>query len=246
MGCSEKSGCEYYTYYYLESEPYYETCVLLSSLQPPVQDCPSFVTGPLHCDQPADCSFLYNGHNHTHLIFTEPGVNITFSTIGGSYFTECQLRVLAVGGGGKSGNDAGYVGGGGGSGYIQYHTQTILSGSPAQISVMVGNHGEASTINMVTGDTIQADPGQDGYYDGEDHGGDGQYKLDCYIAGYDCGGGGGGVLVDGAGPGVEEENNRGEAQWSNGKGYGGGGTGSSSNDGNGHSGVIILEIFGAN
>merc|ERR1712179_85047 len=162
--CRDKSGCEYYTYY-LETDPNYGTCFHLKSLEPPVQDCPSCVTGPKQCDGPADCSFHYEGHNHTHLMFTEPGVDITFSTSGGSYFTdtECQIRVLAVGGGGL-----GYHGGGG-SGYIQYNTRTISG--PALISVMVGDHGEASTFFMGnTGWRLRAEHGQDG---GNNWGGDG-------------------------------------------------------------------------
>ena len=63
---------------------------------------------------------------------------------------------------------------------------------------------------------------------------------------YNHGGGGGGVLVDGAGPDVEEENKRGETLWSHGQGYGGGGTFHSSSDRYGHSGVIILEIVEGN
>merc|ERR1719153_1283734 len=184
--CSEKFGCQYYTYYYLKS------CFLLSSLKPPIQDCPSCVTGPLHCDQPADCSFLYDGHNHTHLIFTEPGVNITFSTSGGSYFSECQLRVLAVGGGGDGYYACGGGSGGGGSGYIRYNTQTI---SGSQISVMVGDHDQASTaINMDTGDTVLARPGGlpgGNHYVGF-HGGDGYSGGGgrCYCNGGSVGGDG--------------------------------------------------------
>jgi len=152
---------------------------------------------------------------------------------------------------------------------------------------MVGDHGEASTIYMETGDIVRAEHGRDGYYhfgsfyggdgysggggwdncNGGSAGGDGEcrfdagsgtgedvtsYKLDNYVVtpgaggeyyhaygSYSCGGGGGGVLVDGAGPGVEG------AMQSNGQGYGGGGTVHKNTDYHGHSGVIILEIFGA-
>ena len=55
--CGDRSGCEYYTFY-LEDDPYYGSCLLLSSLEPPIQDCPSCVTGPLQCEGAADWSLL--------------------------------------------------------------------------------------------------------------------------------------------------------------------------------------------
>jgi len=256
--------------------------ILLFILLPLGISCLNVIESPVKCasnntacdNQPADCSFLYDGHNHTHLIFTKPGVNITFSASG----SNCEVRALAVGGGG-SGYGISNTGFGGGSGYIKYYTQPIPG--PAKISVMVGDHGEASTIYMETGDIVRAEHGQDAHHDGGLSGGDGysggggygdcrggsdgsdgecsmdgagsgtgedvtSYKLDNYVVSpgagghYDnCGGGGGGVLVDGAGPGVEG------AMQSNGQGYGGGGTVHKNTDYHGHSGVIILEIFGA-
>merc|ERR1719334_143838 len=265
--CIEKSSCEYYTFY-LDANPNYGTCVLLSSLLPPIQDCPTCVTGPRQCE---DCSFLYEGKNLTQMMFTEPGINISLSTNGlSSIFSECQLRVLAVGGGGYGSH------GGGGSGYIHYYTQT-LSDSPTQISLRVGDCDEASTININTGNTLVAAAGQrdggagysggggNGACEGGSDGGAGEcgnggsgtgedvtsyilqnYQLSPgagaqyhYSGGYYWGGGGGGVLVNGAGPGVEERNNKERAQWSDGQGYGGGGTIYS-----GASGVIIVEIIG--
>merc|ERR1712013_135877 len=243
--CRNEPGCEYYTFY-LEDDPYYGTCFLLSSLQPPIQDCPTCVTGPRNCDGPADCSFLYDGVSQTHLMFTMPG---------------------------GYGYNGGSNGGGGGSGYIQYHTQPLLS--ETEISISVGDHDEESTININNGDNLVASAGDRGSRDGGggagysgggghgscnggSHGGDGEcsdggsgtgedittytlqnYQLSpgtggqYYHGSYYHGGGGGGVLVDGAGPG---EDNRGRAVGSNGQGYGGGGTA-----GSGHSGVIILE-----
>jgi len=189
--CGKTSGCEFYTFY-LEDNPYHGTCVLLSSLQPPLQDCPTCVTGPRHCDGPGLCQFLYDGKTETHLMFTEPGVNISFSTTSGSFFTECQLRVLAVGGGAKGGY------GGGGSGYIQYHTQTI-SDSKTQIIVVVGDHDQASTINIDNGDTVVAAAGRG--VDGYSGGGGGKESYDgCYggSAGGDgeCSNGGSGTGED--------------------------------------------------
>ena len=82
-------------------------------------------------------------------------------------------------------------------------------------------------------------PGAGGgyYYSG---GAGGEYY---YSGGKYFGGGGGGVLINGDGPGVELEDNKG--LWSDGQGYGGGGTYGSTGD-NGKAGVVIVEIITEN
>ena len=95
-----------------------------------------------------DCGFLYDGTLHTSLLFTDPNAKVIihtwlFSAI--IFFTlkvelvstsaNCQLRALLIGGGGWN-----FIGGmstgGGGSGYLQYHTQAISGNS--EIQLMVG------------------------------------------------------------------------------------------------------------
>ena len=63
-------------------------------------------------------------------IFTQPGVEVELSSL--SVQTPCQLRVLAVGGGGNGAL------GGGGSGYVQYFSQTLTS-TPSKIKLTVGD-----------------------------------------------------------------------------------------------------------
>ena len=90
----------------------------------------------------------------------------------------CQLRFLAVGGGGR-----GYYSGGG-SGYIRYGSTTIESGSEGAVIIAdVGDHKEASTIS-INGGMYKAESGKDrkggdnesnqggdGYSGGGDHSG---------------------------------------------------------------------------
>ena len=59
-------------------------------------------------------------------IFTQPGVEVELSSL--SVQTPCQLRVLAVGGGGNGAL------GGGGSGYVQYFSQALTS-TPSNIKL---------------------------------------------------------------------------------------------------------------
>ena len=188
--CREKAGCEIYTFY-LEDDPYHGSCLLLSSLQQPIQDCPSCVTGPSQCDAAADCRFsIYYQPDTTYLMFKNIGRNDTLTTNGGSYFAECELRVLAVGGGGY-GAAPGKGYGGGGSGFIQYYTQTYRH--KTEISLIVGDHDEASTININTADdTLVASAGQ---YGGSIYGGDG----------YSGGGGGGSNAYNGGSDGGDGE-----------------------------------------
>ena len=88
---------------------------------------------------------MYNGETHESLEFTDPGVMINVTTTN-PLLGECQLKVLAIGGGGY-GN--GY--GGGGSGYIQYLNKTLTAST--SISLTVGNYRESSIVN-INGETV--------------------------------------------------------------------------------------------
>ena len=70
----------------------------------------------------------------------------------------CQLRALLIGGGGWN-----FIGGlstgGGGSGYLQYHTQAISGNSEIQLMVGADRHPSNITIN---GELIEAAPGHNG------------------------------------------------------------------------------------
>ena len=70
----------------------------------------------------------------------------------------CQLRVFLIGGGGWS-NTPGFASGGGGSGYLQYHTQAISGNS--EIQLMVGAARQPSNIT-INGELIEAAPGHSG------------------------------------------------------------------------------------
>ena len=103
----------------------------------------------------------------SHMMVTEPGVEVELNTI--ASISICELRILAVGGGGYG------SWGGGGSGFIRYFTKTLTS-SPELIKMTVGEKEKASKV-IITGKTIWAYKGDHGR---DDVGGDGY-----------CGGGGG-------------------------------------------------------
>ena len=93
----------------------------------------------------------------------------------------CTLRFLAVGGGGKGQGSASKSCSGGGSGYLQYRSISVSSGT--KISAEVGDYGEPSTV-VINGRSTVANPGgRDGYsgggyggYNGGTDGGDGECK----------------------------------------------------------------------
>ena len=118
--CDKVQGCNFYTFY-LEDDPNYGACYLLSSLIQPLEECITCVTGAVDCENFDDCGFELsnNGTKQTHMMFTEPGVRVDVNI--GVSISKCQLRMLAVGGGGDGLNC------GGGSGYIQYVKQAEYS-----------------------------------------------------------------------------------------------------------------------
>ena len=88
--------------------------------------------------------------------------------------SDCQVRILLIGGGGTA-TGTKYGGGGGGSGFIEYRTLDIVRLSTFQVHV--GDTGEASSViySVTTVDATHflANPGQDSYQKGNYYGGNG-------------------------------------------------------------------------
>ena len=266
--CGATNNCSFYTYFKREEmNADAKMCILMSSVKEPLQQCDSCVTGPVDCQEYQACSLLYNGESHQHLMVTDPGLNIVVTV---PHVFGCQMRVLAIGSGGRGGIS------GGGSGYIQY--QSVFLNRDTLISLNVGERGEASTI-MINGQIIEASSGHDGgngnggdgysggggdvHCNGGSDGGDGEgsdqynggrgagddvtsYKFDNFIlspgegGGYRCNG----YYYGGGGGGVlvnyEGPNRVSECR---GEGYGGGGYGGfPEGDFDGLQGVILMEL----
>ena len=171
-------------------------------------------------------------------MFTMPGLDINV-TAPPFLFSECQLRVLAIGGGSEADS------GGGGSGNIQCFSETLITDTTDGYS---GGGGY--------GNNSGCDGGSDGS-DGEDcsygEGGHGTgddvtaYKMENFVLTPGAGGnyyytgwyygGGGGVLVNGEGQQQDSLNQV--------EGYGGGGgyrRVSGVTHGYGLPGVILMEV----
>ena len=127
-----------------------------------------------------EISFQFNRS----LMFTEPGLNINV-TARPFLSSGCQLRVLAIGGGGE-GNS-----GGGESGYIQFHSETFTADT--FISLTVGDPSQSSSFT-VNGQAVTAAPGYD-YVSNSYQGADG----------YSGGGGSGSPGCDGGTDGHDGE-----------------------------------------
>ena len=157
--CISTPNCSYYTYFTAQDSHFPELCFLLSSLEDPVTVCPHCLTGPRDCqeEEPA-CQLEYEGKLSSSLLMTRSGVvNIVSST--GTQ--DCLLTALAVGGGGKGGEEQFLdYGGGGGSGYIEYFSGSLNKDT---LDVTVGRSGEYSSVESRRGrKVLRAEAGVSG------------------------------------------------------------------------------------
>ena len=158
--CSSTNNCTWYTYYPQNDTLYHQFCFLQSELLQPIQSCGGqCVSGPSDCSA-NKCLLGINGNTSESVMLTDTSGTHNISVVGGT----CTLRFLAVGGGGE-----GYCGGGG-SGYVQYQSVQVTSGT--EISAEVGNLGEPSTV-VINGKSTVANKGQDGQGSPSYVGGDG-------------------------------------------------------------------------
>ena len=104
--CIQNDGCSFYTYYF-DTDPYYhQYCVLLSEFLRPTEECYTCVTGTPECTNP--CSLQLNEEFHRGIMFTDT-TDTQYVTVNGFGSAACEIRILAVGGGGKDGGNAGAI-----------------------------------------------------------------------------------------------------------------------------------------
>ena len=99
-----------------------------------------------------ECALTLHGDVYQSLMLTDIEETFHILVSGGG----CVVTLLAVGGGGSSHSSYG----GAGSGHLQHRVSCVSNGTV--ISVQVGDQGEASTVTIGSGDTVTAQPGQDG------------------------------------------------------------------------------------
>ena len=99
-----------------------------------------------------ECALTLHGDVYQSLMLTDIEETFHILVSGGG----CVVTLLAVGGGGSSHSSYG----GAGSGHLQHRVSSVSNGTV--ISVSVGDQGEASTVTIGSGDTVTAQPGQDG------------------------------------------------------------------------------------
>ena len=133
--------------------PVPRSCSIWNDCSPDLSTCVDDESNfGFHCQN--ICLFVVGEEHQRLYTFTDPGVEVTVSIPKES--SNCQLRVFAVGGGGRGGDDGDY--GGGGSGYLTYR-EVQVSG-PSEVKLTVGGAEQSSTVK-VNGETIRAHPGQD-------------------------------------------------------------------------------------
>ena len=195
LRCEAEAGCSVFTYFTTSDPVLPGLCFLLSGLKEPYHPCPHCLSGPVGC--PSNLTTLCTispawwwGDHHTSLRLSGNNLTRTVQVVGGD---QCQLRVLAVGGGGP-----GHPHGGGGSGYLSYYSQP-LSSTVLELTITVGGHNQPSTV-LAGGQLIaHSEPG--GY--GTNRGGGWGYSGGG--DGYNTPSRGGSGGSDGEGEGYEGE-----------------------------------------
>ena len=107
-----------------------------------------------------DCSLLVDGKEGKSVMVTrvDQALEILVTGLG-----ECGLTLVVVGGGGAGG------GAGGGSGHLEYRSLqvtpgTLLTATVGRGGAFHGDQAQASTLAISGGETVTAQPGEDGHY----------------------------------------------------------------------------------
>jgi len=193
--CVQAPNCSFFTYFN-ESDPEMPNmCALLSHLIPPIRDCEHCWSGPKYSTPECSdlgCSLTHNGMSTGSLMLTES------SMVDIEALTECRIKILAVGGGGKGSY------GGGGSGFVEGIDLMIPNG--ARMNVTIGGPGEDTVVQLSTGDILTALRGGDAASappgGGKGYSGGG-YGLNCHCGAGQAGGSNGEDGGGGAGRGGE-------------------------------------------
>merc|ERR1711892_293816 len=184
LTCTATQGCEYYTYYTSNDTNNSNLCVLLKDILGPFQACEHCSSGRPGCGHKPNVRQFSLGTTGTegltyHMFNESSSISFQYEAL----FANCELNILAVGGGGKGGvdetNSANYSGGGGGGGP---GNGGYNGGSGEGYYAGKGTNLDIGTILL---ENFQLSPGVGGKTFGNK---------------YSNGGGGGGVLVDGEGP----------------------------------------------
>merc|ERR1712154_5168 len=131
-------------------------CFLLTNLLEPYERSEGILTGPVHCDDSFSsvCTMRIDGELHQSFMFTNTSNTTNVQLMGDE---DCQMRIVAIGGGGRGYRNSNlYIGGG--SGYIKILDQDIPLGVSNMV-VAVGAHGYSSLVTVNGEVIVEAPPG---------------------------------------------------------------------------------------
>ena len=203
--CVNNAQCLFYTYFFGNATLHHQDCYLLSELLPPTVPCDRCVTGPRDCADTEPCSLELNGESYQQyqsLMLTNTSEIHTVTVKGSS---GCEIRFLAVGGGGRRHSDGDEGAAGSGSGYLEYR-QNIKVDPGTIMYLAVGGTLGSSTVEIYNGNAFSlawAWPGHAGQSvnGGAGYCGGGGWGTSGGDGGTDGGDGLGGVGPGGAGGG---------------------------------------------
>ena len=164
--CRSNASCHFYSYFKSSNPVFGELCFLLHNQSAPYQYSEDVVTGPTNCHSNTSflCSMIVDGEIHQSYLFDNSSVDYNVQLLGDD---KCEMRILAIGGGGMGDN---YDGLGGGSGFLEADKRSMTG--VANMKVKVGqSEGYFSTASSstveVNGEVIlTAKGGGDGSFGG--------------------------------------------------------------------------------
>ena len=145
--CSNNPVCHWFTYFSANDNLFPNVCFLQTGILGPTLACKECLSGP----SKQECFILYEGEKQQSFMLTNTSQDHKIFAFGSE---SCQLRILAVGGGGRGEH------GGGGSGYFSSLSVPVPLGFMKEILVNVGDAGEASTVK-INHELCRAEAGND-------------------------------------------------------------------------------------
>ena len=180
--CKSKNLCRFYSYFQSTESIFSRMCFLLSHLIEPYEHSEDIITGPVHCDESfaSLCTMRIDGEVHQSFMFTNTSSVTNVQLMGDD---NCQMRVLAVGGGGSGGTDYMYNWKqGGGSGFIEILDKDIPLGV-SDMAVSVGAPRVSSHVTVNGEVIVEVQGGDSGSDGGDGYSGGGYWRSGTAIHG---------------------------------------------------------------
>jgi len=160
--CRSNASCHFYTYFKESNSVFSELCFLLHNQSGPYQYAEDAVTGPTNCQSNTSsvCSIIVDGEIHQSYLFNDSSADYNVQLLGDD---KCEMRILAIGGGGVGDT---YGGLGGGSGYLAAEKRSMAGvvNMKVKVGASEGYSSSSSTVELNGEVIVTAKGGGDGSF----------------------------------------------------------------------------------